>query len=265
MSRPAVRSWLSLALVLIALTGCADALWVERLDVTVDDDLSSRVRFIVLQGQESVQADLERGATPFAKTVQEKWVTPCDIATHDYRGRQGAFGFLAIVEYAHKDDLEHALTCVEVLSQIVKIRPLKVEEGLLDANYELQLDFMMPEAFREVQITLPGTIHTYEVRNARHREITARLISPDTVLWRIATPDQSSQPATTPVSSDGPDATPTAAADSQSAEPVSLIARARVWKIDTNLIVSILGFLFGGGILVQLVQVRKRKSGGAAA
>jgi hypothetical protein len=248
----AIRFWFCLALIAVLLTGCVSELWVERLEISVEEDLSSQLRFIVLERQQDAQAEIAKGETPEVINAQENYVKPCNIATRTYRSHPDAIGFLAIDEFEHRDDLVHALSCVEILSQIVTIRPITIEDGFLYRDYELQIDLMLPEAFREIQIRLPGTITTYDVLNAGNRTIVGSLPRSDTALWRIDSSGMSQG------------ATATSASASQNDHPVSLIAHSHVWKIDLNVTLSLLGFLFGGGVLLRLLQGRKRKSSNAA-
>jgi hypothetical protein len=85
-------------------------------------------------------------------------VKQCRFDTDNYLKNGDAPGIVASAEFPSKEELVYALTCIPVLAQFATVHPLGVDQRPWGTSYEIQLDLAYPEAFHEVQITLPGKI-----------------------------------------------------------------------------------------------------------
>jgi hypothetical protein len=179
---------LIVALSLILLAGCAPRrpdIWVDRLEIVVREDLSATVRFIVMQWQSAIDEQMEASETPSIEAYRDL-VRQCNFDTADYLKNGAAPGFIASAEFSGSEELEYALTCIPLLAQLAAIHRLKVDERPWGTSYELQLDLGYPEAFHEVQITLPGSISVQTGAIPAGLSVETERASPDTILYTIS-------------------------------------------------------------------------------
>ena len=276
---------LVVALSLALLAACAPSrpdTWVDRLEIVVRDDLSSTVRFIVMEWQAAIDSEVQRGEEPGLDQARRDWIIPCGFATQDYLANGAAPGFVAAAQFSGKEELEYALTCVPVLAEVASLHPLSVEEWPWGASYELQLDLAYPEAFREVQITLPGRIGARTGAIPEGLSVETERVSPDTILYTIsgsrpcrgwgcevtAAPPTTRQPTADHTPTATPSPRPTAAAPSATEPPdYPLVLTARSFHPNLPVIglLVLLAVLIVGGSLIAGVRAGRRRARRAAA
>jgi hypothetical protein len=235
---------------LLLLAACGNETWVERLEVTLHDDLSGRIRFIILESEDDAQAEASSGGTPFIDTIRNDWVAPCNVPTIPYQAHQDARGFQATADFSDKGDIEYAFACVPILGQVVKPHPLQITEGFLWDTYELQIELLTPYLFREVQLRLPGRLEEPQLDALAASMVTVQRVSGDTMLWRIAPPVRAAEATSQPGS--------TSVAAQSDRQPFTIVARSKKWKVTRELVFSLLSLVFGSGLVWQLAQRRRR-------
>ncbi|HSF81654.1 MAG TPA: hypothetical protein VLA49_10495 [Anaerolineales bacterium] len=233
---------LALALIGLSLliTGCP--VKVERLQISVQEDLSSSVQIIFVESNGEYERQIEKGEQPDLENYKNKLVD-CDFEIKDYNAKIDYKGYLAKAEFKSKGELEYAWTCIRELGLAVTLRPLKVTDGLFGTYYEIQIEinepwFVTPD-IHEVRVTLPGKMDLVTPDDYSEYYLNNRLEGVDTVVWDILPP--------------GPDH-PTID------RPIYLIARSRKTKIRFEWIISFLGLLFGSGFIWQVLKTRRKTS-----
>ncbi len=249
-----------IVLVGIHLAGCGPVpeVWVERLEVEVNEDLSGQVRLVVLESNRSIDQRKSEGMTPVIDTLFTEGIASCiDVRKQPYLVQEDAQGYRASVDFSTYGELEDALSCIPFLAQWVIFAPLQVNEDLLGVDYELRIELLVPELVRELRVGLPGRVDGQALNVPSTIQVSQTVVSDKTVVWEINTLEPTQLTATS--ESVGMQAPAESQTGDMDGNTLVLLARGHKSFFRIEWIFSIVGALLGSGLLWRLVDARKKR------
>ena len=238
-------AWRLLFLALF-LSGCS--VGAERVQIAVHDDLSSTVQLILTQSQQSYDEQTKNQGTPELENAKNE-VSNCGFSVKNNASRSDRYGIIATANFASKEELEFALSCIVWLSQLLTVQPLKVNEGLLGTDYELPLevvdDCLIGAGIGEVRVTLPGNMELITPIAPATFGVASRLEGLDTVVWKFSALSDSCE---------------SRVGSSTQLNRILLDARSHSSKIRVEWILSVVAILFGSGVVFQVIRSRRKST-----
>lgn len=239
---------LSLTLVL----GSCIPLSVDKLEIQINQDLSSRVGFAAVEPQADIQNELKNKQPLTYETFRTETVQKtCGFQTQGNYFSPNGEGFYAWREFdstAATAGLEYALQCIPIIGQYIKIQPLRVNESLLGTEYEFQIEIYQVGIIREVQLSLPGKMELVDPISTGEAIVTTAQVRSNTVLWEISENPNYAPPSTPPPTPSSP------------SPIITLTGRSHTSKINFEIVLSIITALFGGGLIWQLIGKRRKET-----
>jgi hypothetical protein len=165
-------------------TSCAQ---IERLHITINENLSSSVQLIIVESND----EYDKTSTPDLETVK-KQASGCNFTVEDYLLKSGYHGFKATKKFDSNGELEFALSCMQLGNRFV-IYPAQVNEKIHENEYNFQLKIIDHNLSKinEIRVTLPGDLNDSESLilqgelTRKYFNITKKKETKDTISWQI--------------------------------------------------------------------------------
>ena len=173
------------------LTSCAK---IERLHITINDQLSSTVQLVMVELREDYDRSVNSGTTADLETLK-KQASDCNFISENYFLRNGYYGFKATKKFDSNSDLELGFACMN-LGKFVIFDPIKYAKNIHESEYEFQIKispfFLDKKESGQVVLTLPGDLQDSEIRlmgselRNLNLNITKKQNGKDTIIWDIS-------------------------------------------------------------------------------
>jgi hypothetical protein len=174
-----------------SLTSCAK---IERLHVTINDQLSSTLQLVMVESREDYDRSLNAGGTPDLELLR-KQSTECNFATENYYLRNDYYGFKATKKFDTSSDLELGLSCMRVGQQVI-FHPVRASKKVYENEYEFQMNintlFLDKKEPSRFIVTLPGELEDNNSNylkgtlENKHLNIVSKKEGKDTIVWEIS-------------------------------------------------------------------------------
>jgi hypothetical protein len=174
-----------------SLTSCAK---IERLHITINDQLSSTLQLVMIESREDYDKSVKADLTPDLELLR-KQSTECNFVTENYYSKNNYYGFKATKKFDTNSDLELSLSCMRV-GQQVTFNPIRVIKRMYENEYEFQMSinslFLNNEEPSRFTVTLPGELEDNnsnylkgQLEN-KHLKIVNKREGKDTIAWEIS-------------------------------------------------------------------------------